>query len=745
MKRTGEKNSYFRKILLALLTVNMVPILFLGVSIANMVKRQSHMVNQNMVSMADNEVRRIERNFQSVEKALIELSLDSDMALILRTELLAKNFQIFNRMRGRLQRIVTTAQNVDDIFVMNQNKGWIVSASLSTRTEHYPEIRKIQELYEIPRPSGWYTDEDYIYLVKHLPINTLPGVGMVMARFSKNAIALDHQDNDAGHAIVVLDGDMKWIYGEDEQYKVVRDAVDSEPWEEIGEEGSFQTSFRGESYILTVQKSDYNGWIYVMVTPNSIFVKSMHSVFLMLLVTLTGMVIADVYVIYIGSKRLYLPIGELDNMAGRMIPEHDLEVFDKVKYLLNQNKEMAKNRKVQEISRQQLFLRQVYQGEADGVTEADFVRTQVTQQKLNGTNLYMAAVKFKEEFETDEDWNLYMFALSNVIEELLDSSLRLPLVTMGRVTYAVCSVDGDSTEVTDLRMQTMASMCIQAVREYLKVMVNVGISSSFCQVGQLSQAFKECEKALRDVMGFSGACNFYQVQKDPEGSRLWSQAGQERKRILKAIDLGDYENCRQNLDDYLRILKDMKYYRFKLELAGLLSELIGIYETYALTPDSEKVEDMLEYDMGKKVNSFEILRQYLMEYLIEPLFMGIHEKKNQNDIIYQITHYLNENLEQNINLEECARYFNYNPNYLSRMFKKNFGKTYTDYVTERKMERCKELLLQTDISVGELAERFGYSSAQNFIRVFKKYTLVTPGQFRKQQKEKEEDKHNETG
>ena len=149
MKKTGEKNSYFRKILLALLTVNMVPILFLGASIINMVKQQSHMVNRNMISMVDNEVRRIERNFQAVEKALIELSLDSDMALALRTEFVAKNFQIFNGMRGRLQRIVNTAQDVDDIFVMNQNKGWIVSASLSTRAEHYPEIQKIQELYEV--------------------------------------------------------------------------------------------------------------------------------------------------------------------------------------------------------------------------------------------------------------------------------------------------------------------------------------------------------------------------------------------------------------------------------------------------------------------------------------------------------------------------------------------------------------------------------------------------------------------
>ena len=52
------------------------------------------------------------------------------------------------------------------------------------------------------------------------------------------------------------------------------------------------------------------------------------------------------------------------------------------------------------------------------------------------------------------------------------------------------------------------------------------------------------------------------------------------------------------------------------------------------------------------------------------------------------------------------------------------------------MERCKTLLAETDISVNELAERFGYSSPQNFIRVFKKYTLLTPGQYRKNERER---------
>ena len=136
------------------------------------------------------------------------------------------------------------------------------------------------------------------------------------------------------------------------------------------------------------------------------------------------------------------------------------------------------------------------------------------------------------------------------------------------------------------------------------------------------------------------------------------------------------------------------------------------------------------------MNNREKLNSYLWEYLLEPLFAAICSQAKDRDMMQQIIEYLLDNIEQDINLEECARHFNYNSNYLSRWFKKKTGMTYTDFITNKKMERCKTLLAETDISVNELAERFGYSSPQNFIRVFKKYTLLTPGQYRKNERER---------
>ena len=119
-----------------------------------------------------------------------------------------------------------------------------------------------------------------------------------------------------------------------------------------------------------------------------------------------------------------------------------------------------------------------------------------------------------------------------------------------------------------------------------------------------------------------------------------------------------------------------------------------------------------------------------------PLFAAVCSQAKERDMMQQIVEYIMDNLEKDINLEECARHFNYNANYLSRWFKKKMGVTYTDFITGKKVELCRQLLVDSDISVGELAERFGYSSPQNFIRVFKKYTMLTPGQYRKSEREK---------
>ena len=75
--------------------------------------------------------------------------------------------------------------------------------------------------------------------------------------------------------------------------------------------------------------------------------------------------------------------------------------------------------------------------------------------------------------------------------------------------------------------------------------------------------------------------------------------------------------------------------------------------------------------------------------------------------------------------------------YMSTQFKKETGINFLDYLNRYRIERSRLLLQMTEMTVEEIGFRTGFSSAKNFIRVFKKYTDTSPGMFREQSASKE--------
>lgn len=735
------KNTYYMHILLALLTVNLIPVLFLGGSIINLVRQQKKTVYQTLINGIKNQADEIETGFRYVENAMVRVALSSSMYETLRTDLEAENFQTFHNIRSELQLIDNSEVNLEEIFIANRSNGWIAGAATLSTLEKYGNRDQLNTLFGLKDSSSWYTDQDFLYLVKKLPLYDTKGNAIMAAQFKKQVFSDNNLGRENGYSLIVLDRENRVIYGAEEEGRIVLDTLNyGDKKEELFHNQVVANTYHRKSYIMAARISEYNGWKYIYVIPNSVMQKTMNRVFMMLAFVVLGMLITGAYLILINTRRLYKPIDDITMLLqsdpeghSGSFPENDLQ--GRIKTIMNQNMLNERRLTEQESGRKELFLRRVYQGEESPVNRELFMAQGIFINSAADCTFYIMAVKYKEHFNTEEDWQLYMFALNNVLEELIDEKDRVPLVTIGKIIYVMCCLDTESVESADMRMQTMATMGIQAVQKYMKATINIGISSPFFELNQILGAVEESGKALRDAMRSSGTCNFFHYLQEKGDSTNENQIRQGRIRVMQAVDIGDREKCRRELDDYLYLLQGTKYHVFKLELCKLVSEILAYYSEYALRPDYGKIGDIIDFDITKRVSSIETLRSYLWDYALEQLFLNICDRAEQQDVIYQIAEYISGNIEQDINLEDCAKHFNYNPNYLSRLFKKNFGKTYTDYVTGLKMERCKDLLIKTDISVNELSERFGYSSPQNFIRVFKKYTLMTPGQFRKKNSE----------
>lgn len=85
----------------------------------------------------------------------------------------------------------------------------------------------------------------------------------------------------------------------------------------------------------------------------------------------------------------------------------------------------------------------------------------------------------------------------------------------------------------------------------------------------------------------------------------------------------------------------------------------------------------------------------------------------------------------NLSLTFLGGRLNVNPKYLSQMFKEEFGVNFLDYVSELRIKEAKRLLTETEETVQDIGARVGYPSVRSFLRVFKKATGVTPGEFRR--------------
>ncbi|WP_168122126.1 helix-turn-helix domain-containing protein [Paenibacillus sp. HB172176] len=130
-------------------------------------------------------------------------------------------------------------------------------------------------------------------------------------------------------------------------------------------------------------------------------------------------------------------------------------------------------------------------------------------------------------------------------------------------------------------------------------------------------------------------------------------------------------------------------------------------------------------------HTFEDLEQLFEEWLpqIADLIRG---KKEKEDYITSfVFDHLEKHYAHDITLEMMADKLNLSRSYLSTYFKEKTGIYFVDYVNMFRVDRAKELLSGSDVKIQDAAAKVGYQNINSFNRMFKKFTGVTPSEFRK--------------
>ena len=128
-----------------------------------------------------------------------------------------------------------------------------------------------------------------------------------------------------------------------------------------------------------------------------------------------------------------------------------------------------------------------------------------------------------------------------------------------------------------------------------------------------------------------------------------------------------------------------------------------------------------------------LLESFLISLLREQVYADhATEVEETSTAIGEIIHYVDVNYLQKTTIEELAFLFHTNRATLCREFKKTTGKTLVEYINDKKLEKSKQKIIETQNSFTEIAEALNFESIHYFTRFFKKMSGQTPSEFRRE-------------
>lgn len=99
--------------------------------------------------------------------------------------------------------------------------------------------------------------------------------------------------------------------------------------------------------------------------------------------------------------------------------------------------------------------------------------------------------------------------------------------------------------------------------------------------------------------------------------------------------------------------------------------------------------------------------------------------------IYPAAEYIFRHPEETLRLNKMADLCSLSPSYFSKLFVKDSGDSFTDFVCKAKVESARKMLSDTTAQISEIASSLGFSDASYFVKVFKKFAGVTPARYRR--------------
>lgn len=759
LKKILKKNIFIRTFII-LSVFTLIPLILVNVTFLNQSKSTiKNLAIDSSLNLVDKTSKAVDLVVIGVNQTIKQLS-KSDAILNYIIDPDISNYNRNNSIINELNSIVASNDLIHSIYVYSNHEKTIISSSRGVfNKDEFYDIEWIEEYNDNflgVKQLGKRTITDsmgnefnYITYICNLPYLSLSKVGAVVINVNEDKIyeiikSIDNTNQEKGN-VFILDKEGNIIVGDNYINNINFSNLANIDFSE--KRGYSIHSINEEEIMISFKSSEYNGWKYIYTIPTKFLFRDSNRISNIIFIITFLLAIGLITFYFLISKGVYKPLKALINTipdsAIKNIDHNESSYLDEYELLGHiYNNVIHKNKTLEEIlettkpALKERFIINLIRGAFNQYDEI-YERVKYLGISFNSDNFIVMVMQIDnyEQFDSkfnDKERYIFRMDIVSLIENTLSDEFSSYCAEL-KVDKLVCIINSIDKIQKDYLLNKIEKVK-DLIKEKYPFSMTFALGREYENIQDIKRSYKEAQKALKYKLyqGNNQIIDYNNIEKITEEPYFYKnhnekilinsiKAGQsnETQKILENIFNDIMENPKTTrmyihqffmrlLDSILNIINEMN-----ISLEKIFGDDINLYKELT---EKETISDIHKWMSGicdlviDEINKMEISKSdYNKEKIIE---------------------YIEANYNKDISLNDVACNSNLSSGYVCKIFKEGIGKSYTQYISELRVEKAKELLKETKLTVKDIAFSSGFNNIQTFNRTFKKYVGVSPGQYR---------------
>lgn len=550
---------------------------------------------------------------------------------------------------------------------------------------------------------------------------------LIDAKALSDIVLANASDSDASYLILGDQNELIGTFGEPpisrEQYL---EWLSEEDWENQQNIYFRRVTLDGERQMVSRITSNDTGYTYVSVIPMSQIHAVVHSLQTKLIWLSAAVGMFGLLLIFFSMRRNYNPIRQLTSYAKTFVsgpPQSgdELEVIhSSLAHLSDHYTALRENAR---IPFQNHFLQMLIQGSYSSLAQMDTIG-ELGEFHFDKEYFQVFLMVFSKKIVPETD----VMGIERIWREVVSGYLLQSSNAWNTLVY-VANFDKDELENLPAAIPLLYDRLTQAVPDNSLV---IAAGEAYTEIEKVAQSHDEAVVAAdyRFVQGKE--CIIWHKDLLFEALSSEDYPKQLFEQLRYALQKGETENIYSVLNAIIDYLKSGKLPLFYVR--SLAYELINILlDTLTHLGNAEFSKDFLRTyssflsDFDTIDDLADVLQKLCMSICMY-IVQGVLRERDEK--LFRIKHDIEMNYtDVNFSVQALAEAHGMSAAGLSQYFKSQTGMTVLDYLTEQRMLKAKQLLLEGRATLNEIAEEVGYLNTSSFIRRFKSLYGLTPRQY----------------